>query len=171
MTDTVKLKLQQELVESQQELELLREKNQTLLEAVELEGDSRVKKLQEANMRLTDKYLSLHGEKMHLFEKVKERDDQLRDLREAGVVMTDSRHNACFPNVQRSLSVGEVTNLTDPIAEVDRLRIVIECKSKKIDNLTMQLNSFQDVASGNVSLQSDVTELKAKLEEAEVISR
>ena len=52
----------------------------------------------------------------------------------------------------------------DPRAEVDRMRGVLEDREKKIHNLQVQLNSFMQVASGNVALEEQVVQLKRKLE-------
>ena len=57
----------------------------------------------------------------------------------------------------------------DPRAEVHRLREVVDDKEKKIHNLTMQLKTFEDVASGNIDLGEEVVELKAKLQSYEVL--
>ena len=167
MTDIVKLKLQQDLVLSQQELELLRQRNKTLHEAMELEGDDKLSKLKEDTQRLNDKYLALYGGKMELFEKKMEHDNQIRDLRGGRVVQAESGTPCYYPNVQRTLPLEEV--ISDPNIEVDHLKSVVEDRDKKIHNLKMQLDSFQDVASGKVHLENNVTEFEMKLENAEVM--
>ncbi len=117
--------------------------------------------------RLRTQFLDLHAEKMQLLEKLQDRDAELKKLREETI---GDEPLANYPDVRRSLSVGEVRfSAEDTNAEVDRLRSVLEDKEKKLDNLAMQLKSFQAVASDNAQLIDQVDQLKAKLKASEVI--
>ena len=120
-----------------------------------------------AFQRLKTKYLSTVEEKMQLLEKLEERDNQLKVLREEKLAKGEES-TANYPDVMRSLSVGDAQSPADPRAEVDRLRGVLEDREKKIHNLQVQLNSFQQVASGNVTLEEQIIQLKGKLEASEV---
>ena len=181
MTDADKLDLQEMLKQSQEELENLWCQNKLLVERVRvLEEEAQSGMKSEtlgktdnvspepgAFQRLKTQYLSTVEEKMQLLEKLEERDNQLKVLREEKLEKGEES-TANYPDVMRSLSVGDAQSPADPRAEVDRLRGVLDDREKKIHNLQVQLNSFQQVASGNVTLEEQIIQLKGKLEASEV---
>ena len=130
---------------------------------------------------LKAKYLAIHAEKMdlitnknqlvaekdQLLEKLEERDNQLKQLREEILARGDGPPTE-HPNVERSLSMGSIQSPDDPKAEVKRLREVLEERETKIHNLTMQLKTFEAVAGDKASLETDIVELKEQLQEAQV---
>ena len=65
------------------------------------------------------------------------------------------------------MSTGDLSP-DDPKAENRNLRKVIEEKDMEIDNLKVQLRSFQAVASGNMSLGEENARLKDRLKAAQV---
>ena len=177
------------LIESQKQLELLQTENKQLLArlkileeqdvnavgkeelqktAVQEQSDRQERKskpvdLLEAHKRLKSKFLKLHEEKMELLEKLEERDTQVKTLRDKVSQVTVE-----YPTVEHSLSAGELQSPDDPKAEIYQLKKVIEDKEKKIDNLTVQLQSFEKVASGNTDLGQQVVKLKEQLKAAQV---
>ena len=120
-----------------------------------------------AFQRLKTQYLRMLEEKMQLLDKLEKRDNQLKALREEKLAKGEES-TANYPDVMRSLSVGDAQSPADPRAEVDRLRGVLDDREKKIHNLQVQLNSFQQVASGNATLEEQIVQLKGKLEASEV---
>lgn len=163
MTDTDKSNLQQMLIESQNELEQLRNDNKSLSECLNLleqqgEDEEGEPVSQVAFRRLKNKFLSMHSEKTQLLEKLEARDAEVKELREG------NRPPVEYPDVQRSLSTGEPLSPEDPMTEVHRLRSVLDDKEKKIQNLNMQLKSFQEVASVNADLEEQIAQLKKQLQ-------
>ena len=116
----------------------------------------------DAFARLKKNYLALHAERTQLLEKLEERDKQLKELRE--------EQPTYYPNVQRSLSMGEVLSPEDPRAEVGRLQEVLQDKEKKIHNLGMQLKSLEAAMSGGADHASRelIQQLQERLKAAEV---
>ena len=187
MTDTDKLELERMLRESQEKLEKLQVENTNLLEL--LQNQSPESKEEEvpnphpadvpqqqagspgqepkALRELKAKYLLLHGEKMQLLEKLEERDAQLQQLREESLRERDDRPPVSHPDVERSLSTGDVSP-DDPKAEIRKLRKVIEEKDVKMENLYVQLRSFDAVASAKTSLEKEIAQMKTQLEAAKV---
>ena len=133
MTDADKLDLQEMLKQSQEELEELWNHNKILVE--------RVRVLEECNVEVTGNispepghlYISTVEEKMQLLEKLEERDNQLKVLREEKLEKGEES-TTNYPDVMRSLSVGDAQSPADSRAEVDRLRGVVEDR-EKIHNL------------------------------------
>ena len=181
MTYADKLDLQEMLKQSQEELEKLWSQNKLLVEHVrvleeEAQSDVKSETLGKTDnvspepgtfQRLKTQYLSTLEEKMQLLEKLEERDNQLKVLREEKLEK-EEESTANYPDVMHSLSVGDTQSPADPRAEVDRLRGVLDDRENKIYNLQVQLNSFQQVASGNVTLEEQIIQLKRKLEASEV---
>ena len=118
-------------------------------------------KSDEALKGLKRNYLKIHDEKLQLLQKLEERDAELKELRTANA--TGEKTQKDYPSVERSLSIGEVMSPEDPRAEVDRLRHVIEEKEMKVDNLNMQLQSFQKQAKENVDLSQQIAGLMEEL--------
>ena len=198
MTDADKWDLQQMLKESQEELEKLRAENKSLLERLgekrddekDAEKDAENAGLQAAPIssseeskfqRMRNKYLLVHDEKMRLLderekflnerqellEKLEERDAQLMKLRRETLVR-GNRRSSDHPDVERSLSVGDLMSPDDPKAEVVRLRKVVDDQDKKIHNLEVQLKSFEAVASSKANLEEEIAKLKGQLESSRV---
>ena len=181
MTDTQKVEqLEKQLKQTQQESEKLRQESQKLREELDrlrvsqTQGDGDKDPQQEANMKcLRENFLKVHAEKMDLLEKLGARDEELKQLRDqkAGVSETHL-------NVTRSLSADVILQLSpdDPTAEVVRLTEVVESKQSKIENLEVQVKSFQNVAIEKKRLESHsqdqsrtVMGLKKDLQAAQVI--
>ena len=120
-----------------------------------------------AFQRLKTQYLRMLEEKMQLLDKLEKRDNQLKALREEKLAKGEES-TANYPDVMHLLSVGDTQSPADPRAEVDRLRGVLDDREKKIHNLQVQLNSFQQVAIGNATLEEQIIQLKGKLEASEV---
>ena len=123
-------------------------------------------KSDEAQKRLKRNYLKIHDEKLQLLQKLEERDAELKELRTANA--TGEKTQKDYPSVERSLSVGEVKSPEDPRAEVDRLRRVIEEKEVKVDNLNIQLQTFQEQAEENVTLSQQIAGLMEELKAMKV---
>ena len=104
---------------------------------------------------------------MQLLEKLEERDAQLQQLREESLRERDDRPPVSHPDVERSLSTGDVSP-DDPKAEIRKLRKVIEEKDVKMENLYVQLRSFDAVASAKTSLEKEIAQMKTQLEAAKV---
>ena len=183
MTDADKLELERMLRESQEKLDKLQVENKNLLELLQLQNQTPESKEEVPNLHPADvpqqqagsralkdlkaKYLLLFDEKLQLLEKLEQRDTQLQQLHEETLPERDGRPPVSHPDVERSLSTGDLSP-DDPKAEVKKLRKVIEEKDMKIDNLNVQLRSFEVVASGNMSLGEEIAKLKDKLEAAQV---
>ena len=166
MTDADKLDRQEMLKQSQEDLEKLWCQNQLLVERVRVLEEEAQSGMKSETLGKTDNVSPEPGafqclkpqylEKMQLLEKLEERDNQLKALREEELTAI------------HLLSVWDAQSPADSRAEVDRLRGVLEDREKKIHNLQVQLNSFQQVASGNVTLEEQIIQLKGKLEASEV---
>ena len=109
----------------------------------------------------------LLGERKQLLEKLADRDIELKQLREETLPERDGRPPVSHPDVERSLSMGDLSP-DDPTAENRKLRKMIEEKDMEIDNLKVQLKSFEAVASGNMSLREENARLKDRLKAAQV---
>ena len=113
-----------------------------------------------------EKYLSMHTEKMSLLEKLEERDAQLKEMREtlaeSGITPTN------YPHLECSLSLGALGSPENPKVEVYRLRSVIEEKEKKLENMNMQVKTFEDVANEKAGLEEQVEQLSTQLRTLEV---
>ena len=120
--------------------------------------------------RLKKKYLSLHAEKlqiqsekMKLLGELEERDVQLKELQEK---LSESLYSS--PRIEQSLSLDALESPEDPRAEVYRLRSVVDDREKKLNNLNIQLKTFQEVAASNVDLERQLGQLQMKLKATEV---
>ena len=180
ITDSHKLELQPMLLESQKQFELLQTENKQLLAHLKIleeqdvnavrkeelqktavqeqsdrqEGKFKLVNLPEAHKRLKSKYLKLHEQKMELLEKLEERNVQVKTVCDKVFQVTVE-----YPTMERSLSAEELQSPDNPkAAEIYQLRKVIEDKENKIDNLTVQLQSFEKV----------VVKLKEQLKAAQV---
>jgi chromosome segregation ATPase len=114
--------------------------------------------------KLKDNFLSLHEEttqlrsdKAQLARELEERDAQLNTLSLPST-----------PDIERSLSLGALGSPEDPRVEVERLRSVVQDRDMKLDNLKMQLKTFQEVATEKADLDQQVKELEAQLKATEV---
>ncbi len=121
--------------------------------------------VEELNKRLRTNYLKVNEERIFLIAQLEERDAQIKRYRDE-LAVKDAPPAPL--NVQRSLSAGEAESLEDPKAEVRRLGNALKEKEVEVDNLKVQLDSFQEVASGNMDLGKEVLKLKKKLRESEV---
>ena len=122
------------------------------------------KDLKAKYLQVVDEKYTLLSEREQLVVKLEQRD---LGLYEENLPKRDDRPPVSHPDVERSLSTGDLSP-DDPKAEVKKLRKVIEEKDMKIDNLKVQLRSFEAVASGNMSLGVEIAGLKDKLEAAQV---
>ncbi len=157
------IRLQEETVLRRETAELAKETVNSA-EKVIKEGKSQPV-VEELNKRLRANYLKVNEEKILLLEQLEERDAQIKRYQDE-LVAKDAPPAPL--NVQRSLSAGEVESLEDSKAEVRRLGNALKKKEVEIDNLEVQLDSFQEVASGNMDLGKEVLELKKQLRVSEV---
>ena len=169
------------LMESQEKLERLQAENKNLLERVaELSAPKPAGGVQppsheaKAFKDLKTKYLQVVDEKLQLLA---ERDQLLGEKKQLPEIETElkqlhlpERPPVSHPDVERSLSTGDLSP-DDPKAESRNLRKVIEEKDMEIDNLKVQLRSFQAVASGNMSLGEENARLKDRLKAAQVYAQ
>ena len=166
------------LVKSQEKLGRLQAENKNLLErmaelsalkpagGVQPSGHEAkaFKDLKAKYLQVVDEKYTLLAEREQLLVKLEQRD---LGLYEENLPGRDDRPPVSHPDVERSLSTGDQSP-DDPKAEVKKLRKVIEEKDMKIDNLNVQLRSFDAVASGNMSLEEENARLKDKLKAAQV---
>ncbi len=134
-------------------------------EKVIKEGKSQPVK--ELNKRLRANYLKVNEERILLLEQLEERDAQIKRYRDE-LAAKNTPPDTSSLNVQRSLSAGDAESLEDPKAEVRCLKNSLKEKEVEVDNLKVQLQSFQEVASGNMDPGKEVLELKKQLKESEV---
>ncbi len=186
MTDTDKLDLQQMLMESQKELENLRSEKESLLEHIEVlevqfhlsdarsalenadtakAGQGQTRSDADKLRQLKKNYLKVHNEKLELLEKVKERDSQVKELR-------DGFGQTANPPVdnQAPQHSSDLPSPEDPRAEVDTLRATLDEREDRIHNLSMQLRSFQGLADEKANYKVQITQLREALETARVRS-
>ncbi len=154
-------------LEAQKENYLSRPKKETVSAEKVIKERKSQPVVEELNKRLRANYLKVNEERILLLEQLEERDAQIKRYRDE-VAVKDAPPDTLSINVQRSLSAGEAESLEDPKAQVRHLENALEEKEVEIDNLKVILDSFQEVASGNMDLGKEVVELKKQLRESEV---
>ncbi len=155
---------QEETVSRKETAELAKE---TVNSAERVIKEGKSQPVEELNKRLRANYLKVNEERILLIAQLEERDAQMKRYRDE-LAAKDAPPATLSLNVQRSLSAGEAESLEDPKAEVRRMENALKEKDVKIDNLEVQLDSFQVVARGNMDLRKEVLELKKQLRESEV---
>ena len=131
--------------------------------------DLKAKYLQlvDEKMKLTPERDQLLAEKKQLLEKLADRDIELKQLREDILPERDDRPPVSHPDVEQSLSTGDLSP-DDPKAEIRKLRKVIKEKDVKMEMMDVQLRSFDAVASTKTSLEKEIAQMKMQLEAAQV---
>ena len=131
------------------------------------EQDAQLKEMREMLAESgKDKYLSMYTEKMSLLEKLEERDAQLKEMREMLAESGTTPTN--YPRIECSPSLGALGSPENLKVEVYRLRSVIEEKEKKLENMSMQLKTFEVIANEKAGLEEQVEQLWTQLRTLEV---
>lgn len=119
-------------------------------------------------MQLTEKLIMSDKRCQQLVEKLEDRDEQIKELKE------QARTNSALPWVCESMSSEEGTkqpekvNLESALNEVANLKIFVTEKENHIVSLQTQLSSFQRIAAEHKEQTWVTMEWKRKCEAAEV---
>ncbi len=154
---TERVEMENYLKELETEKSVLTSHLETLQEELSRNAALRGKSqpVEELNKGLRANYLKVNEERILLISQLEERDAQIKRYRDK-LAAKDAPPTTLSLNVQRSLSAGEAESLEDPKAEVHRLGNALKGKETEVDNLKVQLQSFQEVACGNMDLGKEV---------------